>query len=360
MTNQLSLEQIGAEAIRLMTGADRDVATAQAHIKQVWDAFTAAEQAGTTITINGASLKKDWAKLINRTTRYCQMIAKDGNRTNQKKDANSVRALLKQLITVISENRDYAIIKGEAQEICDDIHWYPPVFKQENKEVRKFNRTGEWGDKKPIKHAHASRGSTWCGKDSAHSNMASQKRHATCPFCLAAMAANIRVIHPDADVRRVKNELESKRTILKNLERGDQVLPEYRDDRWQRDQARVPKLREEIAALEVELEAIKQIKTPEQAVELAKRREADRKAEHDRIAALPRHYQQGNTETTACGEAISDETPIVWGKRDPATCPKCLELSPTPKREWDEERLAQTPDEKEEPSLTIHTQGNRV
>jgi len=337
--NLAQIEKAGAEAIRLMTGADRDVAKAQAHIKQVWDAFTAAEETGTTITINGVSLKKDWAKLINRTTRYCQMIAKDGDRKNQKRDANSVRplALLKELITVISEKRDYAIIKGEAQEICDDIKWYPPIFKQENKEVRKFNRTGEWGEKKPIKHAHSSRGSTWCGKDSAHSNMASQKRHATCPFCIAAMAANIRVMHPDTNLRWAKNKLESKRTVLKNLEcLPEETLPEYRDDRWQRDQARIPKLREEIAALEVELEAIKQIKTPEQAVEAAKAREAERQAERDRIAALPRHYQQGNTETTMCGEAIGEDTQIVWGKRESATCPKCLELSPTPKRELGE------------------------
>lgn len=79
------------EAIRLMNGADRDVEKAQAKIKQVWEAFTAAEKTGTPIVLSGAKNKTEWAKLINRTPRYCQMIAKDGSRKNQKKGPNSVR-----------------------------------------------------------------------------------------------------------------------------------------------------------------------------------------------------------------------------------------------------------------------------
>lgn len=277
-----NLDHIGAEAIRLMTGADRDVAKAQAHIKQVWDAFTAAEEAGTTITINGVSLKKDWAKLINRTTRYCQMIAKEGDRKSQKKDANSVRplALIKQLITVISETKDYAIVKGEAQEICDSLKWYPPAFKQENKEVKHYLRTGIDPTKpQPVKHARYNSDTTWCGKRSTHgTNMARQKKHATCPYCVAAMAANILIARP---------------------EKGQ---------------------------------------TPEQAVEAEKTRRAEREVQRIEYEKQPTHIQspvigKNRTEMTLCGEVIDigtglyEGTRMAYGAHAVATCPTCIEQS---------------------------------
>ena len=278
-----NLDHIGAEAIRLMTGADR-VAKAQAHIKQVWDAFTAAEEAGTTITINGVSLKKNWAKLINRTTRYCQMIAKDGDRKSQKKDANSVRplALIKQLITVISETKDYAIVKGEAQEICDSLKWYPPAFKQENKEVKHYNRTGEKpGQKKPVKHAKRPKvGGSWCGKGLTNNNAASQNRYATCPFCIAAMAADIPVRHPETWSRHYTKDLKETRKLLVNAEKHATADSETYAGYT------VPELKEKIAELEAKLTAIKEVKTPEQAVAAAKAAAAQKEEDRKTDAAM--------------------------------------------------------------------------
>jgi hypothetical protein len=281
MTNQLTLDQIGAEAIRLMTGADRDVAKAQAHIKQVWDAFTAAEDAGTTITINGVSLKKDWAKLINRTTRYCQMIAKDGDRKNQKKsDANSVRplALLKQLITVISETHDPAVMRGEAAEICDTIKWHPPAFKKDNEELRRYNRTGsrvkKSEEKKPVKHTTPPRDrhSTWSGMDAYHAKVVAKNR-VTCPFCIAAMAAGVSLRkNPVSQRRRLSADLKSKREYQVRLEKW---IAEAKDgDELKRYTERLSECRESIPYLEKELAKLADVKTPEQAVEYEKQRQA--------------------------------------------------------------------------------------
>lgn len=337
-----NLDHIGAEAIRLMTGADRDVAKAQAHIKQVWDAFTAAEEAGTTITINGVSLKKNWAKLINRTTRYCQMIAKDGDRKSQKKDANSVRplALIKQLITVISETKDYAIVKGEAQEICDSLKWYPPAFKQENKEVKHYNRTGEKpGQKKPVKHAKHRHGTTYCGKDAHHANMARSRKHATCPFCVAGIAANLQINHPEVMVRHFKGELKDTRSLLKHHEQlVDACLPEHRGANYNRSLGAIPECKTEIAELEAKLAIWEAVKTPEQSVELAKQAAAEKEARRLTYQQQPVHIQspvagKNQTEMTLCGEEIISSfrsfegTRMAYGAHDVATCEKCIELS---------------------------------
>lgn len=92
MTN-LNLDQIGAEAARLWADGENSKKLAQPLIKQVWDAFTAAEESGTPIVINGAANKTAWAKQAEIGMRYCQYVARDGNRerSEKNKDANRVR-----------------------------------------------------------------------------------------------------------------------------------------------------------------------------------------------------------------------------------------------------------------------------
>lgn len=88
-----NLDQIGAEAARLWAESENSRKLAQPLIKQVWDAYTAAEEAGTAITINGASSKTEWAKQAKIGMRYCQYVSRDGDRkrSEKEKDANRVR-----------------------------------------------------------------------------------------------------------------------------------------------------------------------------------------------------------------------------------------------------------------------------
>lgn len=283
-----NLDQIGAEAIRLMTGADRDVKKAQAHIKQVWEAYTAAEEVGKTVVINGAKNKTEWAKLINRSTRYCQMIAKDGSRERSKKeDANRVRpmALLKELITVVSTGSPNECI-DKANAICGQINWFPKAWTEKVEDSQDIPRRKK-EEKKPIKHAKDPKGhySAWCGTSLTNNNTAHQQRHATCPYCIAAMAADIRVVSPEPERRRLERELLEVRARLKMYERMH--MHALRDGNKGHEDYLLT-LREEVAELERKIAALKEIKTPEQAVAVAKKataeREVQRKAEADAAA----------------------------------------------------------------------------
>jgi hypothetical protein len=275
-----NLDQISQEITQLMIGVAENEAAIQPLVKKIWAAFDDAKAKRTTITIEGTTNKTAWTKLAGKPKmRYCQYLVRDGNRKRSAPGArdDTPLALLKKLITIISENRnDYPVIKGEAQEICDSIGWHPPVFQEENKEVAQYNRTGEVPEeKKPVKHARFDSNTTWCGKRSTHgTNMAQQKRYATCEYCKAAMEANIHIARP---------------------EKGQ---------------------------------------TPEQAVEAEKARRAARKALREQNETQPKHiFHPTDERVTLCGESVVyDEgdnlyTQFARGASRPATCPTCIEQS---------------------------------
>ena len=276
-----NLDQIGAEAIRLMTGADRDVKKAQANIKQVWEAYTAAEEAGTTVVINGAKNKSEWAKLINRSTRYCQMIAKDGSRErSEKKDANRVRpmALLKELITVISTGSPNECI-DKAKAVCGQIKWFPKAWTEEVEEPRDLPRR----KKKPITHAkNPKTHMAWCGTSIKHNHklVAHQTRYATCPFCIAAMKAGIPVSNPEMERRYLEKELKEERKQLSDYESSER---QGKQPEWMTEM--ILELRESIVKHEQRLAVVMEIKTPEEAVEDAQKAAAQREAERAVAAA---------------------------------------------------------------------------
>lgn len=185
---------------------------------------------------------------------------------------------------------------------------------------------------KPVKHAKRPKvGGSWCGKGLTNNNAASQNRYATCPFCIAAMAAGISVDQPDSKRRYLKKELEESRNRLADLEqRVELCLPEYRGKDWESRKAEIPKLAAEIVKLEKRLADWENVKTPEQAVAQAKLDKAAQQAEWDRLAALPKHtFDPADNGLTACGEVIVvGETQMVWGKNtSSATCPACIEVA---------------------------------
>jgi hypothetical protein len=286
MTN-VNIDQIGAEAARLWAESENSRKLAQPFIKQVWDAYTAAEEAGTPIIINGAPSKTAWAKQSKISIRYCQMIAKDGSR---KRDANRVRAmaLLKELITVVATGSPKECI-DKASAICGQIKWFPKAWTDEMEEPQKpLKKKKE--EKKPLKHAKNPKTYTaWCGTEIKHNHklVAHQTRYATCPYCIAAIKADIPVTHPEMWRRYVEKELKEAREYLT---RHESVVkncpPEDRDKKqsgYQHNVEAVAEYRKEIAKWEQELAAIKEITTPEQAVKAAlaakAQREAERKAE---------------------------------------------------------------------------------
>jgi hypothetical protein len=118
---------------------------------------------------------------------------------------------------------------------------------------------------------------SWCRTKVNLNNTARQAKHATCPYCIAAMAAGIPVMNPTMERRWIERELKEAHERLPDLEsRVELCLPEYRDEAWQRHKEEIPKLREKITKLGQELEEAKKIKTPEQAVEAAKKAKAER------------------------------------------------------------------------------------
>ncbi|MGB8061669.1 MAG: hypothetical protein WCF26_07230 [Candidatus Sulfotelmatobacter sp.] len=263
MTN---LDQIGAEAARLWHEGENCKKQAAPLVKQIWAAFNEAEEKGTTVTINGASGKTDWAKQAKISMRMCQYLVKDGNRKRSEREPGSH-------VTVNLDKATHVIFGGLKYEV-EKVDHNPTVKQFDALTVFCKPRAYKQEEKKPIKHAKHDGYTTWCGKDAAHSNTARAQKHATCPYCIAAMAAGIRVEHPKS----------------KSV-------------------------------------------TPEMAVEEAKTRKAEREAEKARIAALPRHIQspvagKGVVEMTLCGLNLEDdEIQVARGSYHPATCPACIEQS---------------------------------
>ena len=136
-------------------------------------------------------------------------------------------------------------------------------------------------EKKPVKHAKRPKvGGSWCGKGLTNNNAASQNRYATCPFCIAAMAADIPVQHPETWSRHYTKDLKETRKLLVNAEKHATADSETYAGYT------VPELKEKIAELEAKLTAIKEVKTPEQAVAAAKAAAAQKEEDRKTDAAM--------------------------------------------------------------------------
>ena len=109
----------------------------------------------------------------------------------------------------------------------------------------------------------------WCGTTLTNNNTAYQTRYSNCPYCLAPMAADIRVVHPEPERRRLERELAVTRKSFAWTEENN------------KNESHIAELREDVAKLERRLAAIKEVKTPEQAVEIAKKAAPEREAKLD-------------------------------------------------------------------------------
>jgi hypothetical protein len=319
-----TLDQISAEITQLMIDTEKNEQALQPLVLKIWAAFDEAKERRVSISIEGATYKTAWTKLPGKPKmRYCQYLVRDGSR---KRDANDDTHSVR--VTVNLDKATHAILDGVRREISD---------KKLNGNVLTVTLTAvpkEDKEAEPIKHARFNSFSTWCSKDAAHSNMARAKTQATCPFCLAALAAGIQVENPVSERRRVEGRLrDARKTLQRHEEMVANCLPEHQDQyRYKTAVESIPKERAEVAELEEKLAIARLIETPEQAVEAAKAKQAEREAERARLAALPRHILHPQPpkgeELTLCGEKIiQDETQVTWSQHIPATCPACIEQS---------------------------------
>jgi hypothetical protein len=86
-----NLDQIGAEAARLLQEGDNSKKLAQPLVDQIFSAFEEAKRRGETIVINGATGKTRWAEQAKVSLRYCQYVRRDGSRKGQKATRTTVR-----------------------------------------------------------------------------------------------------------------------------------------------------------------------------------------------------------------------------------------------------------------------------
>lgn len=181
-----------------------------------------------------------------------------------------------------------ALISPDGYEVTqgDRGWWAQEKFDEPTPKPKKQAKKKE--AKKPLKHAKHPMGFgiAWCSTSLGNNNKAHQTRHATCPYCIAAMAADLRVVNPEMKRRSIEKDLKEAREALNRHEMLVQrCLPEYRSAHYQDSVRAIPEYREEVAKLEQELSVIKEIKTPEQAVEAAKKAAAEQEAEKARADA---------------------------------------------------------------------------
>lgn len=303
----------------------------RAELKPIWDALEDGQ------TINGCKGKEQWAKWFNPT---CKNPLRQLQRIMQETptETTSRRFLInldkgKPEITFITDGMKYNVtgfnLNGfpASGVVGMNVERIKKDAAAKNPRTKKRQTVKE--EKKPIKHAKYGSHDTWCGKRASQScNVARAKNNATCEYCRAAMAANIRINHPETMLRDLKKELKEARENLKHHEgMVANCLPEYRAVNYKHSVKAIPERKKEITELEAKLAIWENIKTPEQAVELAKRFAAERAAEKVRLAALPKHIQDGNEQRTLCGlEIIYGETQMAWGQTQP-TCEACTKES---------------------------------
>jgi hypothetical protein len=337
-----NLDQISAEITQLMVDTLKNEAALQPLVLKIWTAFDDAKEKRIQISIEGATNKTAWTKLTGKPKmRYCQYLVRDGSRkrgTND--DTHSVR------VTVNLDKATHVILDGVRREIADkkvNGHLVEITFIAEAaapvpaaKAPRKKKE-----DKKPVKHAKHDYHSTWCGMRTSHSTKLAAKNHATCPYCVAAIAANVEVAHPIAIRRKIEDALKEARSNVTRFEKQIATCdPKYHETSpmYKSSVRNLPRYQDKVAELEAKLAAIKLVTTPELAVEYAKKRIADRTALREANEMQLVHIQspmvgKNQTETTLCGGTIiHDEgnnlyTQIANGSRRPATCPGCIEAA---------------------------------
>jgi hypothetical protein len=361
--NTTNLDQISAEITQLMVDTLKNEAALQPLVKQIWRAFDIAKETRTPITIEGAKNKTEWTKLAGKPKmRYCQYLVKDGSR--KQRDTHAVRVPVLKAGSVFKvDGVTYQIPEDIIKASDGTIAWQRPIIpiakdgycrlEFNGLKIMKTDATPKPAPpkptikkqpkkkeaKKPLRHAkHPSAyASTWCGVTSTNTNTARSKNHATCPYCLAAIAAGVLVKNPKNQRDSINKELKQ---VRERLTRHETTIAAGRTDTPAYGYAvdSVEEERTQVAKLQAELNAVKAITTPEQAVEAAKARIAEREVRRVEYEKQPVHIQspvagKNRVEMTLCGDVIDigtdayEGTRMAYGVHAVATCGKCIELS---------------------------------
>jgi len=267
-------------------------------LRFIWDALKRKE------TVNGFNSTKEWAeKFAKVTTRYCQLLLRGERGAGSAKKRTTVRIPTLKPGDVVRV--DYEGERAKWTLTSNPVGGLHLIKVKEEKPAKSQE------EKKPIKHAKNPKTlMSWCHTSLNQNNTAYQARHATCPYCIEAHKAGVPVRNPETWRRYYQKELADRVARLKDHERMvENCLPEHRGKHYDSSVKYIPELREEIVELERKLAAVNEVKTPEQAVEAAKKAAAEREAEQKRLQSMKPTFNQLVAEHAERESAFFDTLP---------------------------------------------------